>query len=179
MAQIDRAGFADGQCFRAGRRLSRCSLKCDMPASPAGSSSRAISKCKPAHIASGRPILRRRRTGTASAAREPREVTFTRQGRNPCFSFGSSGLAGKAEIDVPAGIAGIVRMREAHRKSTAEIPRAHASGRLPTSWSKAAWSRGGVHRFPKRLLPVIAEPDHRPRPGFCIIGITTKCRATG
>jgi hypothetical protein len=72
---------------------------------------------------------------------------------------------------VPTGIAGVVRVREAHWK-TAEI-RARAPAAPSDKPVESGMEHGRVHRFPERLLPVIAEPDDRLRPGFLVIGIAS------
>src|SRR5882724_1251686 len=69
----------------------------------------------------------------------------------------ASGRAGKADVDVPAGIAGIVRAWKPHRKGPEILPRLPASpadelveGRMEPS---------AVHGALEWLIAVTAKPD--------------------
>lgn len=72
---------------------------------------------------------------------------------------------------MPAGVAGIFGVREAHRKA-AEV-RARTPATVPDKLVEGCVERRRVHRFPKRLLSVMAEPDNRPRPRFPVAGIAS------
>src|SRR5258707_7613691 len=81
-------------------------------------------------------------------------------------------LAGKADVDMPAGVTGIIRVREAHRETAEVFARTPASLSHKLVESRVEGRR--VHCLPERLLPVIAEPDHRSRPRFPVIGVASK-----
>ena len=80
--------------------------------------------------------------------------------------------AGKAHIDMPAGIAGIVGMRKAHRKG------AKAAARTPAPTAdeliECGMKRRRVDRLPERLLSISRETNDRFGPGCGIIGIAGK-----
>jgi hypothetical protein len=81
-----------------------------------------------------------------------------------------AGFSGKADIDMPAGVPGIVRAREPYRKGSeigARIP-APPSDQLIESRVE----HGRVHRPPERLVAVVAEADHRACPCRRIVAIT-------
>jgi hypothetical protein len=77
--------------------------------------------------------------------------------------------AGKADIDVPAGIAGIVRMRKAHRESPEILSRTPAPA--ADELIKGSVQNRRVGGEPEGLVSVAAEPDHRSRPGRGIVAI--------
>src|ERR1700736_5824385 len=81
-------------------------------------------------------------------------------------------LAGKADIDMPAGITGIVWVREAHRETAEVLARTPAS--FADQLVESRQKRRRVHCFPERLLPVIAKPDHRSRRRIPVIGVASK-----
>src|SRR6188474_862901 len=71
-------------------------------------------------------------------------------------------FAGKAEIDVPAGVAGVVRMREAHRKGSKAVTR------QPTAFAgeliEGGVENGSVRRLSKWPASIPRQPDDRPCP---------------
>ena len=73
---------------------------------------------------------------------------------------------------MPAGVAGIVGVWEAHRKG------AEVGARMPTTAPdklvEGRVEHRRIHRFAKRFFIVIAEPDDRPRPGFPVDGIASR-----
>ena len=73
---------------------------------------------------------------------------------------------------MPAGVAGIIGVREAHRK-TAEV-RARTPATAPDKLVEGCAEQRRIHRFAKRLLSVIAEPDDRPGPGFPVAGVASR-----
>src|SRR5262249_10462226 len=76
---------------------------------------------------------------------------------------------GKAQIDMPAGIAGIVGMRKAHRKS------AKAAAWMPAPVADKLVKRGverrRIDRLPEWLLSILQKSNDRSGPGCGIIGI--------
>jgi hypothetical protein len=80
-----------------------------------------------------------------------------------------AGRAGKADIDVPTGVAGIVRMRKPHRKG------AKVGTRTPTAFSdelvEGRVENRTVHRAFERLAAIVTKPDHRPRPRRRVVRI--------
>jgi hypothetical protein len=81
-----------------------------------------------------------------------------------------TGLTGKADIDVPTGITGIVRARKPHRKAP-EI-----GARMPAPLSdelvESRVEDGSVDRALERLVAVVTKSDHRACPCRRIVGIT-------
>jgi hypothetical protein len=71
-------------------------------------------------------------------------------------------VAGKANIDMPAGVAGIVRVRETHREGPKTL------ARDPTPFTnkliEGGVENGCVCSRPKRLPSIPWQPDDRPRP---------------
>jgi hypothetical protein len=70
-------------------------------------------------------------------------------------------VTGKAEIDVPAGVAGIVRMREAHRKAPEAI------ARYPAPLSNKPIESGMEYRRVRCLLKGSPSIAGQPDDGFC------------
>ena len=82
-------------------------------------------------------------------------------------------LAGKAQVDMPAGIAGIVRMREAHReRCRGRI--AAASGRCRRADRRPRARTGVLAARAERRLAVSRQADHRPRPRRRVVRIAGK-----
>ena len=92
---------------------------------------------------------------------------FTRQAEKIALLVWIAIIAGKADIDMPAGIGGIIRMRKAYRK------RAEIIARPPAPAAHDLIEGGMQHRRvdgePEGLIAVPAEPYHGPRPGRGII----------
>ena len=137
-----------------------------MPASPAGSRRRAISRCEPGLIrvgASDSPTSENR--NSISSAR-PREVTLT---RGVIVAVDSCVFARETEIDMPTGVAGIVRARKSHRES------AEVGSRPPASLSDELVEGGMKQRtvdgFPEGFVAVVAEADDWLCPGRRLLGI--------
>src|SRR5882757_4291704 len=81
----------------------------------------------------------------------------------------ASGRAGKADVDVPAGIAGIVRAWKPHRKGPEILPRLPASP--ADELVEGRMEPGAVHGALEWLIAVTAKPDDRPGPRGGIAGI--------
>ena len=80
--------------------------------------------------------------------------------------------AGEAHVDMPAGVAGIIGMWKAHRKGAKVVARMPAT--VADKLVERCVEHRRIHRFAKRFLTVIAEPDDRPRPGLPVDGIASR-----
>jgi len=72
---------------------------------------------------------------------------------------------------MPAGIAGVVQVWEAHREGPEVRARTPAAASDKLVESRMQYRR--IHRFPERLLPVITKPDDRPCPAFFVMRIAS------
>jgi hypothetical protein len=81
-------------------------------------------------------------------------------------------IGGKACIDVPAVVTGLIRMRETHHK---RAPEARRRPQAPASFANDLVKRGMQHRrafrLQERWVLVAGKPDHWFCPGSSIVGI--------
>ena len=78
-------------------------------------------------------------------------------------------VRGKADIDMPAGIAGVVRVREANREGPKVRPWTPAPG--SDELVKSHVEHGTVHHLPEWFVTVVTEPNHGPGPARRIIRV--------
>src|SRR2546423_10886107 len=80
-----------------------------------------------------------------------------------------AGRAGKADIDVPTGIAGIIWMRKSHREGPETVTRTPAA--LADELIEGCVENRTVDRALERLIAILTKPDHRSCPRRGVVGI--------
>jgi hypothetical protein len=139
-----------------------------MPASPAGASARAISRCDPTLMrvgASASPTSKNR--NSMSRARPRGDV---RTPVREVFSLvPACRWTGKTHVDVPAGITGIGWARKPHREGPEIGPRTPAPA--ADELVERRVEHRTIGRFLEWLFAIPAKPDDRPNPGRGIVGI--------
>jgi hypothetical protein len=78
-------------------------------------------------------------------------------------------VAGKADIDMPAGVAGVIRVGKTYWEGPKTVTRTPTA--LADQLIEGGVQNGRVRRFPERFLSIARQPDHRSGPCRRVVGI--------